>query len=657
MFYIDSKIEMVKILIRGADIMIALSLKNISKTYGTDVILKDVSFNVNESEKIGLVGINGAGKTTLFKIICKDIAPDSGEIFTMTGKKIGYLSQNLDLSDDNTVFSEVMRVYENIKDIEIRLRKIEKLLSNIDEGEHEALLKEYGTLQDQYERLNGYGCESFARGMLTGLGIEQKDFDKNIHYLSGGQKTRVALAKLLLSNPDILLLDEPTNHLDLAAISYLESFLKDYSGTVIIISHDRYFLDVITSRTLELTDGIAEDYGGNYSYFISERSSRYEKRTKEYELQQKEIQRLEEIIKKYRSFNREKSIKQAESREKALDRIERIDKPKIDTKSAGISFNTRIKSGNDVLIIDKLSKAFGENTLFNDLSFMIRRGEKVALIGENGKGKTTLFKIICGNLKQDSGLVKLGRNVLVGYYDQEQKNLSPDKNALDEIWDEFPEMTVTQVRTYLGAFLFKGDDVFKPVSKLSGGEKCRLSLLKLMLSNCNLLLLDEPTNHLDMLSREALEDALLEYEGTLFVISHDRYFLKKVIERIYELGNNNLTEYSGGFDYYIAKKNAPEEEIIINTVGKTKTEIKEERKKQRELLERKKQIEIEISGIEKEIAENERLILELEKSLCSEDVYSNPLKCAAVNRNIKELKNSVEELYEKWEKLSFTIED
>lgn len=657
MFYIDSKIEMVKILIRGADIMIALSLKNISKTYGTDVILKDVSFNVNESEKIGLVGINGAGKTTLFKIICKDIAPDSGEIFTMTGKKIGYLSQNLDLSDDNTVFSEVMRVYENIKDIEIRLRKIEKLLSNIDEGEHEALLKEYGTLQDQYERLNGYGCESFARGMLTGLGIEQKDFDKNIRYLSGGQKTRVALAKLLLSNPDILLLDEPTNHLDLAAISYLESFLKDYSGTVIIISHDRYFLDVITSRTLELTDGIAEDYGGNYSYFISERSSRYEKRTKEYELQQKEIQRLEEIIKKYRSFNREKSIKQAESREKALDRIERIDKPKIDTKSAGISFNTRIKSGNDVLIIDKLSKAFGENTLFNDLSFMIRRGEKVALIGENGKGKTTLFKIICGNLKQDSGLVKLGRNVLVGYYDQEQKNLSPDKNALDEIWDEFPEMTVTQVRTYLGAFLFKGDDVFKPVSKLSGGEKCRLSLLKLMLSNCNLLLLDEPTNHLDMLSREALEDALLEYEGTLFVISHDRYFLKKVIERIYELGNNNLTEYSGGFDYYIAKKNAPEEEIIINTVGKTKTEIKEERKKQRELLERKKQIEIEISGIEKEIAENERLILELEKSLCSEDVYSNPLKCAAVNRNIKELKNSVEELYEKWEKLSFTIED
>lgn len=637
--------------------MIVLSLKNITKSYGTDVILKDVSFSVNESEKIGLVGVNGAGKTTLFKIICKDISPDSGEMFTMGDKKIGYLSQNLDLEENNTVFSEVMRVYKNIKDIEIRLRSIEKLLSNIDEGEHETLLKEYGMLQDEYERLNGYGCESFARGMLIGLGIDPKDFDKDIRYLSGGQKTRVALAKLLLSNPDVLLLDEPTNHLDLAAISYLENFLKDYGGTVIIISHDRYFLDVITNRTLELTEGIVEDYGGNYSYFISERGLRYEKRTKEYELQQKEIQRLEEIIKRYRSFNREKSIRQAESREKALDRIERVERPRIDNKSARISFNTRIKSGNDVLIIDSLSKSFGENTLFEDLSIMIRRGEKVALIGENGKGKTTLFKIICGALSQDKGLVKLGRNVLAGYYDQEQKNLSPDKNALDEIWDEFPEMTVTQVRTYLGAFLFTGDDVFKPISKLSGGEKCRLSLLKLMLSKSNFLLLDEPTNHLDMLSREALEDALLEYEGTLFVISHDRYFLKKVIERIYEMENGKLTEYEGSFDYYIAKKNAPEEEIIINTVGKTKTEIKEERKKQREILEEKKQLENDISRIEKEIGENEALILTLEKSLCREEVYSNPLKCAEVNRNIKELKDLVEQLYEKWEELSLLKED
>lgn len=632
--------------------MIVLSLKDISKSYGTDVILKNITFNVNEYEKIGLVGINGAGKTTLFKILCGDISSDSGEKYLAQDKKMGYLSQNIDLNENSTVFSETMEVFSHIKAMEKRLREIEELLSSSEDSMHEQLLKEYGKLQDEFERQGGYSCESFARGILTGLGIDSRDFDKEIRYLSGGQKTRVSLAKMLLKNPDILLLDEPTNHLDLSAISFLENFLKEYKGTVIIISHDRYFLDIITNKTLELTGGIVEEYNGNYSCFIKERQKRFDQRLKEYELQQKEIERMEEIIKRYRSFNREKSIKQAESREKALNRIERIDKPVIENKTARISFETRIKSGNDVLIIDKLSKSFGENNLFKNLSLMIRRGERTALIGENGKGKTTLFRIIKNELMGDEGYVKLGRNVLVGYYDQEQRNLTSDKNVLDEIWDEFPEMTTTQIRTYLGAFLFSGDDVFKPISKLSGGEKCRLSLLKLMLSNSNFLLLDEPTNHLDMLSREALEDALISYEGTLFVISHDRYFLNKVIDRIYELENGGLTEYPGNFQYYMLKKNSSSDEIVINTSGKTKTEIKEERKKIREVQERKKQIQKDIAQVEKDIEIAEDQLHDLEKSLCLEEVYSNPVRCQEVNRLIKDLKENINSLYERWEELS-----
>lgn len=641
--------------------MIILSLNNISKAYGTDIILKDINFSVNENEKIGLVGINGAGKTTLFKILCHQTGYDSGSIYIPSDKKIGYLSQSLDIDMDCTVFEETMKVFKTIKDMELRLREIEKIMSgplmDYESKKHESLLKEYGRIQEEYERMNGYGSESFARGILIGLGISSVDFDKEIKYLSGGQKTRVALAKLLLKNPDILLLDEPTNHLDLNAINFLENFLKDYKGTVIVISHDRYFLDVVTSKTLELTKGIIEEYGGNYSYFISEREKRYELRMKEFENQQKEIDRLEEIIKKFRANTREKSNKQAASREKALDRIELIDKPTRDNKTTRISFDAKIKSGNDVLMIENLSKSFGDNRLFQNLSFLIRRGERVALIGENGKGKTTLFKIICGLIQGDSGLARLGRNVFVGYYDQEQKDLSPEKTVLDELWDAYPDMTTTEVRTYLGSFLFTGDDVFKQVSSLSGGEKCRLSLLKLMLSGSNLLLLDEPTNHLDMLSREALENALLSYDGTLFVISHDRYFLNKVINRILELEQNGVTEYLGNFEYYHNRKNAPEDEIIINTAGKTKTEIKEERKKLRDIQEKKKQTEKDLKAIEKEIENTENSIIENENLMCLEEVYSNPQRSAEVSKNIINLKESLNNLYDRWEELSLLVED
>ncbi len=641
--------------------MVILSLNNIAKSYGTDIILKDINFSINENEKVGLVGINGAGKTTLFKILCQEIGYDSGSIYMPTGKKIGYLSQSLDLDMDCTVFEETMKVFKHIKDMEARLREIETLLSgsnmNHSSQDQDVLLKEYGHIQEEYERANGYGSESFARGILIGLGISTVDFDKEIKYLSGGQKTRVALAKLLLKSPDLLLLDEPTNHLDLNAISFLENFLRDYKGTVIVISHDRYFLDVITNKTLELVSGIIEEYQGNYSYFISEREKRYETRMKEYENQQKEIERLEEIISRFRANTREKSNKQAASREKALDRIERLDKPGIDNRGTRISFDTKIKSGNDVLMVEELSKSFGDNKLFQNLSFLIRRGEKVALIGENGKGKTTLFKIICSLTNGDSGQTRLGRNVFTGYYDQEQRDLSPEKTVLDELWDSYPDMTTTEIRTYLGSFLFTGDDVFKQVSLLSGGEKCRLSLLKLMLSKSNFLLLDEPTNHLDMLSREALENALLNYDGTLFVISHDRYFLNKVISRILELDGDGLCEYLGNYQYYLARKNAPEDEIVVNTAGKTKTEIKEERRKLRDIQERKKQTEKELREVEWEIEKVENSINENESLMCLEEVYSNPQRSAEVSKNIISLKESLSLLYDKWEKLGSLVED
>lgn len=641
--------------------MIILSLNNISKAYGTDVILKDINFAINENEKVGLVGVNGAGKTTLFKILCQELSYDSGSIYIPADKKIGYLSQNLDLDTECTVFQETMKVYKNIKDMELRLREIEGIMSHPDmdysSTSHEALLKEYGHIQEEYERHNGYGCESFARGILVGLGISPADFDKEVKYLSGGQKTRVALSKLLLKSPEILLLDEPTNHLDLSAINFLENFLKDYKGTIIVISHDRYFLDVVTNKTLELTQGVIEEYNGNYSYFISDRNTRYAMRLKEYENQQKEIDRLEEIIGNFRANTREKSNKQAASRERALEKIERIEKPKIDTKGTRISFNAKIKSGNDVLMIENLSKAFGENQLFKDLSFLIRRGERVALIGENGKGKTTLFRIICGFLQGDNGQARLGRNVFTGYYDQEQRDLSKEKTVLDELWDEYPEMTTTEVRTYLGSFLFTGDDVFKEISLLSGGEKCRLSLLKLMLSNSNFLLLDEPTNHLDMLSREALENALLDYDGTLFVISHDRYFLNKVINRIFELNGEGLTEYLGNFEYYQSKLNASEDEIIINTAGKTKTEIKDERKKLRDIQEKKKQVEKDLKITEQDITKVENKLKELEELLCQEEIYSNPQKALEVNKDITTQKEKLDLLYEKWEELSILIDE
>lgn len=539
--------------------MVVLSCKNISKAYGVDLILDNLTFNINENDKVGLIGANGAGKSTLFKILTSSLEQDSGDIFIDKSKSLGYLAQHLSLDSNNTIYEEVLDVFHDLIKMEEKLNKLEKLMNEpYDKNNkeyHDKIIKDYTTYTDLYINRGGYTYKGEIHRVLRGLSFEEEDFDKQINILSGGQKTRVALCKLLLQSPDILLLDEPTNHLDLTAINWLEEYLKAYKGTVLIISHDRYFLDEITNQTFELISGHINCYNGNYSKFIDLRKKEYEVKLKAYNLQQSEIKRQEKIIEKYRSFNREKSIKAAESRQKSLDKIEKIDAPDKLPKPVKINFETQIKSGNDILHLENLSKSYGDITLFTNVEMDIKREEKIALIGDNGRGKTTLLKIIMDKIQSNSGTKYIGKNVFIAYYDQEQSDLNECNTVLDEVWDEFPEMTTTEVRNALAAFLFTGDDVFKEISKLSGGEKCKVNLLKLMLSKSNFLLLDEPTNHLDIMSREALEDALLNYDGTVLVISHDRYFLNKVIGKIYELNIDGIKEYLGNYDYYIHKKN------------------------------------------------------------------------------------------------------
>ena len=509
---------------------------------------------------------------------------------------------------------------------------------------HDKLIKDYTTLQDIYSHKGGYIYKGEISRVLNGLGFVEELFDKEISTLSGGQKTRVALCKLLLRKPDILLLDEPTNHLDLEAITWLEEYLKSYKGTVLVISHDRFFLDSVTNKTFEVIGGSVETYNVPYTKYLEQRKKKYEALQKAYDLQQAEIKRQEAIIEKFRSFNREKSIRAAESREKALEKMDKIDAPPTDKESSKIKFEAQVKSGYDVLHIENLKKSYSDKMLFTNLSLDLKRGEKVALIGENGRGKTTLFKIIMDKIEP----------VNVGYYDQEQSSLDMSKTILDEVWDEFPNMTTAKLRSVLASFLFTGDDVFKEISKLSGGEKCRINLLKLMLSKSNLLLLDEPTNHLDILSREALEDAILQYDGTLMIISHDRYFLNKVINRILELTEGGITEYLGNYSYYQEKKENPNrfhkyEELAA---GKTKTQIKEEKKKKREADKEAKALKLQIKNIEKSISELEETLEELQNQLCLESVYSNPEESNRVNKEIRSTESKLESLYEEWEKLA-----
>lgn len=632
--------------------MIALSGSQIKKEYGTDVILSGISFSVNDGDKVALIGANGVGKSTLFKILTGEISHDEGDFFIERNKTLGYLSQNLSLEGVNSIYEEVLTVFKELTDMRATLRSLEdKMAEPYEESNkkwHDELILEYTTLQDLYILRGGMTYIGEMQRVMTGLGLTSDTWEKKISYLSGGEKTRVALSKLLLRKPDILLLDEPTNHLDLSAVEWLEEFLKGYKGTLLVISHDRFFLDNVTNRTFLLLKGEMLCYNAPYTKYLELYKKDYEVRLKAYELQQDEIKRQEAIIEKYRSFNREKSIKAAESRQKRLDKMELINKPKKMGRAAKISFKASFESGNDVLIAEELSKTFGEKKLFQNLDFMIKKGEKIALIGENGRGKTTLFNIVRGRVKPDIGRTILGRNVQIGYYDQEQADLDPDKTVMDEVWDDFPHLTTTELRNSLGAYLFKGDDVFKEIRLLSGGEKCRINLLKLMLREDNFLLLDEPTNHLDIPSREALEDSLKDYDGTMFVISHDRYFLNKVVNKIFELKEAGITQYLGNYSYYLEKRQV---EVKQSEKKENDSAVKKARLSNKESQKDKRRREVDIKNTELQITKIEAELEVLNESLALEEVFLDPDKTKEVLDSIESSKEKLNELLELWESL------
>ena len=634
--------------------MIVLSCNNLNKSFGIDTILENVSFTVNEGDKVGIIGVNGTGKTTLFKILSGIYGYDSGDIYLGKGVEIGYLEQNTNFHSEGTIFEEVLEVFKDLIEMETYLRDLEVKIanesSNPNSKELEKIMNEYSNKLEKFSELNGYGYKSEAKGVLKGLGFSDEDMDKKINILSGGEKTRVLLAKLLLKNPSLLLLDEPTNHLDSEAIEWLEVFLKQYKGTVIIISHDRYFLDQVVNRVFEIHNKKLRTYNGNYSKFIELSKVEKELELKKFEDQQKEIKKQEESIDRLKAYGREKHLKRARSKEKMLDKVEVLDRPEMYRKKANIKFSPSVTSGNDVLEARDISMGYGDRTLFRNLNLNIYRGEKVALIGPNGAGKSTLFKIIMNNLQPLTGSVKLGTNVHVDYFHQEQKTLNLDNTIIDEIWNDHPQLTQTTLRTMLGAFLFEDEEVFKKISTLSGGERARVAILKLILSNSNFLLLDEPTNHLDIDSKEVLEEALLNYEGTLFTISHDRYFLNTVIDKILVLDENGITEYLGNYDYYIEKKKqAQEMSIVATTEEKTKTQLKDEKRKEREQREIEKKARVKRQNIEKEIEEVELKIEELDILMCQEEVYSNPEKAKEVSQNKSDLENRLSQLYEEWE--------
>lgn len=636
--------------------MIVLSCNNLNKSFGIDSILENVNFTVNEYDKIGIIGVNGTGKTTLFKIISGIYGYDSGDIYTSKDCEIGYLEQNTNFHSENTILEEVLEVFKDVIEMEKYLRDLEHKISeessNTNSTTLEKLMNEYSNKLEAFSDMNGYGYKSEAKGVLKGLGFSDEDMDKPISILSGGEKTRVLLGKLLLKKPTLLLLDEPTNHLDSEAIEWLEVFLKQYKGTVILISHDRYFLDQVVNRIFEIHNKKLKTYNGNYSDFIKASAIEKELELKKFEDQQKDIKKQEESIERLKAFGREKHLKRARSKEKALAKVDVLDKPEAYRKKAKIEFNPSVTSGNDVLQLRDISMGYGERILFKDLNLDIYRGEKVALIGANGIGKSTLFKIIMNEITPLSGDIKFGTNVNVSYFHQEQKTLNLDNTIIDEIWEDNKQLTQTSLRTMLGAFLFEGEEVFKKISTLSGGERARVAILKLILSNANLLLLDEPTNHLDIDSKEVLEEALSSYTGTIFTISHDRYFLNTVVDKVLVLDENGITEYLGNYDYYIEKKKQVQEMNTVEVVEeKTKTQLKEEKRKEREQREAEKKNRVKRQNIEKEIEETEAKIEEMDVLLCQEDVYSNPEKSKDVSLQKASLEEKLSALYEEWESL------
>ena len=631
--------------------MIVLACDRITKSFGVDIILNQITFSVNEGSRLGVVGGNGAGKTTLFNIIAGEMSPDSGEIYKLRDTTMAYLPQNTVLMSEKTIWDELMEVFRPLLDMEETLRQMEAKMADyisMDEGEYTRLLNEYSRLQETFDRQGGYSYESFIRGVLVGLGFSPEEFDSPIDHLSGGQKTRVALTKVLLEKPSLLLLDEPTNHLDLDAMQWLEEYLQSYPGTIMVISHDRYFLDALCDHILEVENKTARLYSGNYSSYVDQKAQWIAQREREYKAQQREIARQEEIIERYRSFNREKSIRAAESRQKRLDKMERVEKV-YHGDQISFSFDIDRQSGRDVLAVDSLSKAFGDNRLFEDISFNIRLGDRVALIGPNGCGKSTLFKIILGKIPPSSGTVKTGTGVEIGYYDQELQSLDPNNTVLEELWRDFPHMRETEIRNALAARLFRGDSVYKSVGSLSGGEKGHLLLTKLVLANNNFLLLDEPTNHLDMPSREELERALLEFPGTILMISHDRYFLNKLANRVIAMESGGITEYLGNYDDYVNKKRelqALAEQKDKESVSKTIS--REERRRQRMERERAREERERLENLEGQIHQMEEDIKELESLMADPALYDDVDRMLDVQQRYAQVKEELEELYSKW---------
>lgn len=628
-----------------------LACNNISKAFGTDEIIKNASFHIEEREKAAIVGINGAGKTTLLRIIMGEYTPDSGEVTIAKDRTIGYLAQHQNLTTDNTIYDELLSVKQDIIDLEQKIRRLELEMHGKEGRELENIMEAYSKSMHQFELNNGYAYKSEVVGVLKGLGFEEDEFSKKVNTLSGGQKTRVALGKLLLSKPDIIMLDEPTNHLDMNSIAWLEGYLVNYDGSVIIVAHDRYFLDKVVTKIIEVERGEVNTYTGNYTAYAQKKQMLMEAKLKEYYNQQREIKHQEEVIAKLKSFNREKSIKRAESREKLLEKIEVIDKPITEQTSMILKLEPARESGNDVLTVERLSKAFGEQQLFCDVSFEIKKGEKVALIGNNGTGKTTILKIINHILEADTGRIRLGANVEIGYYDQEHNVLHMDKTVFDEIGDAYPDMTNTRIRNMLACFLFTGDDVFKKIGDLSGGERGRVSLAKLMLSNANFLILDEPTNHLDIMSKEILESALNKYTGTVLYVSHDRYFINKTASRIMELSANTITNYIGNYDYYLEKRDILAPKEVKEVKAEKNTAVKDDWKAQKEEQAKLRKRQNDLAKIEKRIEELEKKSAELDEQLALEEVYTDLDRLMKVNGRKQEVAAQLEKLYEEWEKL------
>ncbi len=639
--------------------MIVLSVQNLQKAFGGNQVLKDVSFVLQDYQRMGLVGVNGCGKSTLLKILAGLEYADGGSFSLNKGMTFGYMEQQFAVDGNKTVYDVLKDVFIPVFAMEEKLRQMEiDMASTQSETELKRLGDSYERLNFLFEQADGYAWQSSIAGVLAGLGFEKHQWDQPAHLLSGGELTRLCLARLLLQKPDLLLLDEPTNHLDLEALNWLETYLAEYKGAVIVVSHDRYFLDHICTHITELLLGVAETYTGNYSAYMPQRAERFETRMRAWEQQQRFIAREEAIIARYKSFNREKSIKAAESREKRLEKVERLERPE-DEHQVRFSFHAKRRTGDDVMAVRDYEKGFDGRTLFSNVHFDLRAGDRVALLGPNGIGKSTLLRCLVGELDADKGYVRWGANVDVGYYDQKQSSLHPDKTVLDEVWDQFPRMDQSEVRGALGLFLFTGEDVFMPIHTLSGGEKGRVALTKLMLQKDNLLLLDEPTNHLDMDSREVLEDALENFEGTILSVSHDRYFINRFANRVLVLSENGVKEYKGNFDDYQARlawENArPTEDIRYADM--TRTEAGKEKRKLRMAREQKKALKEKVAQAEKNISRLEDAIAAHEERMATAEVYSVPEKAAEAARIYQQLKDELNDAFAAWEEAAEELEN